>query len=84
MGTVLDLLSQATVVEPSFTPPISRDPKDDKFLAAARAAHAAYLVTEDQDLLVLEEYEGTAIVTAEVLLQHLHNRLDSEGNGARS
>jgi predicted nucleic acid-binding protein len=42
-------------------PPVSRDPQDDKFLACARSAEAEYLVTEDKDLLVLEEYESTRV-----------------------
>jgi len=42
-------------------PAVSRDPQDDKFLACVRSAGADYLVTEDKDLLVLEEYEGTRI-----------------------
>jgi uncharacterized protein len=49
------------VVEPPETPPVSRDPKDDKFLACARFAAADYLVTEDKDLLVLNTYTGTRI-----------------------
>ena len=44
--------------------PVSRDPKDDMFLACAKAAEADYLVSEDNDLLVLGSYEGTRIVNA--------------------
>lgn len=42
---------------------ISRDLKDDKFLACAVEARADYIVTGDEDLLVLKEYEGIKIVT---------------------
>jgi len=41
---------------------VSRDMKDDKFLACAIEAKAEYLVTGDEDLLILEEYEGIKIV----------------------
>lgn len=58
---IIALFEQAVVVEPRDVPPISRDPDDDKFLACVRAARAEYLVTEDKDLLVLENYEGTRI-----------------------
>jgi putative PIN family toxin of toxin-antitoxin system len=58
---IVALFEQAVVVEPRDVPPICRDPDDDKFLACARAAGAAYLVTEDKDLLVLENYEGVRI-----------------------
>lgn len=61
---LLSLLAHTHVVDVIDVPAVSRDPKDDKFLATARAARADYLVTEDQDLLVLHEYEGTQIVTA--------------------
>src|ERR1044071_3320058 len=46
---VLEILSQAEVVEPPAIAPVSRDVKDDKFLAAAVAAQAEYLVSEDRD-----------------------------------
>jgi putative PIN family toxin of toxin-antitoxin system len=58
---IIALFEQAVVVEPRDVPAVSRDPDDDKFLACARAAGAAYLVTEDKDLLVLENYEGVRI-----------------------
>ncbi len=41
----------------------SRDPKDDPFLARALAARAKYLVTRDDDLLVLEKPFGVKIIT---------------------
>jgi len=61
MARIIALFEQAHVVEPQEVPSVSRDPNDDKFLACARAAGAEYLVTEDKDLLVLGEYEGTRI-----------------------
>ncbi|MGD9891057.1 MAG: putative toxin-antitoxin system toxin component, PIN family [Dehalococcoidia bacterium] len=59
---VLDILSFADVVEPVEIPSTSRDEKDDKFLAAAIAAKADFLVSEDHDLLVLAEFQGIRIV----------------------
>lgn len=50
---------------------ISRDPNDDMVLACALAAEAAYLVTRDKDLLILQYYENVAIVTPEVFLAFL-------------
>ena len=43
--------------------PRSRDPKDDPFLACALAAHAKYLVTRDNDLLVLGKPFGIEMIT---------------------
>ena len=44
---------------PSFT----RDPKDDKFVACALIGNAAFVITEDKDLLVLETLEDVRMVT---------------------
>lgn len=41
-----------------------RDPKDDKFLELAVNGHADYLITGDQDLLVLHPFRGVSILTA--------------------
>lgn len=42
---------------------VSRDVKDDKFLSCAVEAQADYIITGDEDLLELKEYEGIKIVT---------------------
>ena len=42
---------------------LDRDPDDDKILACAQQVHADYIVTGDQDLLVLERYVAIPIVT---------------------
>jgi len=42
--------------------PICRDSDDDLILACARDAAADYVVTGDEDLLVLKNYEGISIV----------------------
>lgn len=41
---------------------VSRDPKDDMFLACAVEGRADYLVSSDHDLLVLRAYEQVCIV----------------------
>jgi putative PIN family toxin of toxin-antitoxin system len=46
-----------------------RDPKDDIFLSLANQVDADYLVTLDQDLLVLRRIENTAIVTPKDFLR---------------
>jgi putative PIN family toxin of toxin-antitoxin system len=61
IASLIALFEQAEVVEPASEPSISRDPKDDKFLACAQAGDVQYLVTEDKDLLVLEKYDKTRI-----------------------
>jgi putative PIN family toxin of toxin-antitoxin system len=75
-AVALARLDEATVVEVTDIPRVSRDATDDKFLATAKAAQADYLVTEDADLLVLREYEGTRIIDAAAFLRWLEG-----GNG---
>ena len=58
---------------PRFTPsPLgkqrSRDPSDDMFLSCALASQASYLITRDQDLLVLGKPFGVSVVTNEEFL----------------
>jgi uncharacterized protein len=43
--------------------PVSRDPDDDKILACASASGADYLVTGDEDLLMVKQYGGARILT---------------------
>lgn len=80
VARVIELVGQAELAEISQTPQVSRDPKDDIFLATASAAHADYLVSEDQDLLVLAEYEGVRIIDCQAFLQLLE-RLQAEQAG---
>lgn len=61
---VLQIVGQATWVDVENVPLVSRDPKDDKFLATAQAADADYLISEDEDLLVLGSHEGIPIIRA--------------------
>lgn len=64
VNDLLDLLSTAVTSAPIEVESIVRDPKDDMFLASAKAAEAHYIVSEDKDLLVLNPYEGIQIVSA--------------------
>lgn len=67
--TVKDLMSgiRELVEIYSISPlnfPELRDAKDNMILATAIAAGAKAIVTGDLDLLILQEYQGVAIVTA--------------------
>jgi putative PIN family toxin of toxin-antitoxin system len=65
------LRTAALFIEPEPISQTSRDPKDDVFLACAVAGGADYLVTGDDDLLVLLEIGATKIVTARQFLEAL-------------
>jgi uncharacterized protein len=61
---VLGLLeAYATIARGRREVAVTRDPTDDKVIAAAIEAGAQYIVTGDKDLLTLGEYEGVAIVS---------------------
>lgn len=44
-------------------PSYSRDPKDDKFIACALVGAASFVVTADEDLLILGEVGGVRMMT---------------------
>ncbi|HOC00199.1 MAG TPA: putative toxin-antitoxin system toxin component, PIN family [Verrucomicrobiota bacterium] len=50
---------------------LSRDPNDDVCVTSAVAAQAAYLVTQDRDLLALEKPFGVRVVTPVQLIREL-------------
>ena len=53
----------------------SKDPDDDKYIAAAIEGRARFVVAGDSDLLDLKEYDGIRIVSPRVFLD-LSRRLD--------
>jgi putative PIN family toxin of toxin-antitoxin system len=57
------LLAEAIVTPGSREVGVVRDPTDDKVIAAALEAGAEYIVSGDEDLLTLGDYEGVIIVT---------------------
>jgi uncharacterized protein len=59
-----ELRQLAEIVDPPPLPmPVSRDPDDDAVLALAVAARADFVVSGDNDLLVLGAHGGIPIVT---------------------
>lgn len=67
-----ELVSRSDVTAGKRHPQIiGRDAKDDKFLACAFEAKAGYLVTGDDDLLILKGYQGIKIVTPREFLHIL-------------
>lgn len=50
-----------------------RDPKDDKFLELAVNGKATYIVSGDEDLLVLHPFRGIAIMTPRQFLEYSIN-----------
>lgn len=58
------LMPEAEIVEPAtFDTQICRDPDDDAILGTAIAGNADCIVTGDNDLLVLERFQGVDIIS---------------------
>jgi uncharacterized protein len=67
-ASVFALLARTEVVRPVTIPAICRDPKDDMILATAATGRAAYIVSEDRDLLDLVTHGEIQIVGAAAFL----------------
>lgn len=67
------LVAEAELVEISTSITACRDPKDNKFLEVAVSGRATHIITGDDDLLVLNPFEETAIVKPQEFLQTLAN-----------
>lgn len=61
---IASFLKAATRIDvPPLPIPVCRDPKDDKYLALALAGQSKFLITGDNDLLVLNPFENISIIT---------------------
>jgi len=64
VARTLAVLDAGLQITPETVAAVSRDPKDDKFIALAVESKATYLVSEDNDLLILNPYQGIHILNA--------------------
>lgn len=71
LDPILDALAIGAHVVPDFDLPqqVCSDPDDDKFIAAAIAGRAGFLVSGDRALLQVVKYGGVQIVTPAVLVR---------------
>ncbi|AHF00004.1 putative toxin-antitoxin system toxin component, PIN family [Thioalkalivibrio paradoxus] len=73
---VEDYAAIVHVIEPDVPPvPVSRDPDDDEVLACAITAQVAAIVSGDADLLILENFQGIPILTANQAVGKLQSEL---------
>ena len=74
------LLQKSLIVTPKETiKVIENDPDDNKFLEAAVAGNADYLITKDEKhILPLKEFRGIKIVTPEEFLTIMNERKDQQ------
>ncbi len=63
------LIRESSLIEISQAVQVCRDPEDDQILELAVNGNAAYIVTGDADLLILNPFRGIEIVTPAEFLQ---------------
>jgi len=68
------LVLRAHLVEPDEAISICRDPKDNMVLEAALAGGASFIVTGDEDLLILNPFRDIEIVASSVFLRKLQEK----------
>jgi putative PIN family toxin of toxin-antitoxin system len=56
------VIRRGELVQPGRTITVCRDPKDNKFLEVAVAGRADVIVTGDEDLAVLDPFEGIPVI----------------------
>jgi putative PIN family toxin of toxin-antitoxin system len=71
---VLEILEQAEVVEPAAPSGVRGDPKSDKLFECAVAGGANYVVSDDQEILEVGEFEGITAVSSEEFIAVLSLR----------
>lgn len=66
------IIENAIIVEPTEEINIVKeDPDDNKFIEAAIAGQAKYIVTQDNHLLKLKEFKGIKILTPKEILNYI-------------
>lgn len=71
-GALAWIAAKSVRVEPMpLSRKLSRDPDDNVFVTTAVTARAAFLVTQDRDLLVLQKPFGVQVVTPVQLIREL-------------
>jgi len=70
------LTLRAHLIEPAEAVSACRDPKDNMVLEAALSGEAKFLVTGDEDLLVLNPFREIEIVAPSVFLGRLQEEQD--------
>ncbi len=68
------LLDNITIIENIDDGKYSRDPDDDKFINCAKSSGAKYVITGDNDLLVLEKIGDIRLLTVADFLKEKENK----------
>lgn len=66
-----DILTKFEIIRVNSDIHVSRDPDDDKFISCAVDGKCLYIVSGDNDLLTIGNYEGIEILTVAAFLDRL-------------
>ena len=66
-----EIVGKLTVINVSSDIHICRDPDDDKFISCAVDGRCIYIVSGDNDLLSLKDYDGIEIITVAQFFERL-------------
>jgi uncharacterized protein len=66
---IAKLIAEVEFIEIKEAIAICRDPKDDKFLELVVSGNADFLITGDRDLLILNPFRDTAIISIQDFLE---------------
>jgi putative PIN family toxin of toxin-antitoxin system len=69
---LLSLIEASEVIDVTQNLRVCRDPKDDKFLELAVAGNASWIVSGDQDLLTLKQFQQVEIISPRDFLERQH------------
>lgn len=70
--SITKLIQTSTLVEPNKNIKIVKeDPNDDKFIQAADAGNADYIISRDNHLLKIKKYKNIKIITPEEFLKEI-------------
>lgn len=73
LAFITGLKRQAEMIITTETITDCRDPKDNKFLELAASGRANFLITGDQDLLVLNPFRDTEILTVNDFIENFNS-----------
>jgi putative PIN family toxin of toxin-antitoxin system len=73
---LLDIISNAEIVQPQSRLNVCRDEADNKFFECAVEGQADYIVSEDRDILDVGEFRGVRAVPAAQFIRILEDESD--------
>jgi putative PIN family toxin of toxin-antitoxin system len=76
---IIDYLrNTAEVFEPDQVESVCRDKDDNKIIGTALSGNATFIITGDNDLLVLKKYKGIKIITPRDYWKYLKKKLNKK------